>query len=394
MSSAQGKTAAPKKGGQSGPGGGLGTPLLPSKGPNKASVPVIHRQGGKRTRVETSSPQKEVSGTNWHVRIEEDVNWIKGKIGTAALGIKTDKITSLANSFQEFMSNTLVEIFERQANTASDMSSEINMLVDENNRLRAKLNEQGEELEQVKIGRERVEVKASKKEMEDKVRIAASQFKVLNLDLGKQTEDRKEILGLAKEALCGKVRADLRTSYDEKIRTASLKVLSGKTFKTSCEGKEFWTAPILVTVQDRDTRWELENVLRKSKVFPGFHWPREMVDNIKRYRQVVKDLGYSDSTHYVRIRPEERDGSWRIRADAKAKDSDSRFVNIATFAIPPLDENLKSFCAGWEKPVWQKPGVSKPASADAEAADATGEREQGHQEDEDEITAEDIVMHY
>jgi hypothetical protein len=165
--------------------------------------------------------------------------------------------------------------------------------------------------------------------------------------------DRKEILVAAKEAITNKVRSDLRKEFDDRIRHATLKVVSSKTFKRECEGKQVWTAPVLLTVPDRENRWAIENCLRSSKMFPGFHWPREMVDNVKVFRKVIKDMGYSDNAYYIRIRPEDRDGTWKIRADVKPKEGqDVKFVSVASFDIPPMDDNLKKFIPGWAKPTW------------------------------------------
>jgi hypothetical protein len=94
-----------------------------------------------------------------------------------------------------------------------------------------------------------------------------------------------------------------------------------------------------------------------------------MVDNVEKFRQVVRNMVYSEQTHFIRIRPEERDGSWRIRADVKQKDSDARFVSVASFDIPPLDESLKKSCAGWEKPVWTTLTPAQPRDQGSHAED-------------------------
>jgi hypothetical protein len=46
----------------------------------------------------TSSPVKEIPGniTDWHVRIQGDIDWSKKTIGTAVLGFKTDSVHNLA----------------------------------------------------------------------------------------------------------------------------------------------------------------------------------------------------------------------------------------------------------------------------------------------------------
>jgi hypothetical protein len=86
---------------------------------------------------------------------------------------------------------------------------------------------------------------------------------------------------------------------------------------------------------------------------------------------VVKDMGFSDQTHYIRIRPEERDGVWKIRADAKRKNSEGRFVSVASFEIPPLDDKLKNNVSGWATPVWTRKTTANGRAGQAAPAGAT-----------------------
>jgi hypothetical protein len=113
-----------------------------------------------------------------------------------------------------------------------------------------------------------------------------------------------------------------------------------------------------------------------------------MMDNIKVFRQSVRNMGYADEHYYIRIRPEERDGSWRIRADVKAKNSNERFFNVAAFDIPPLDNSLKTNCAGWENPVWKRTYPQTQPQGEDEDEDEEDEMESG---DPDAITAEDLM---
>jgi hypothetical protein len=333
-------------------------------------------------RPRQGTPTKEVSGTDWTGRINNDMEWAKGQIGTAALGFKTNSIANLSQSVADFLTNTLVSIMERNANTVSDLCTELSAAQTENGKLVEELEAVKEELDQAKLGRRKVETKASKKDMEEKVKVAATQFKVMDLDVGGAFTDRKELTEAAKTALQSKVRTDLRASYDEKIRQASIRVLSSKAYKRQGPTGEFWTAPVLVTIPDRDTRWQVEDTLRKSKIFPGFHWPREMVDSVKAYRKVIEDMGFNDQEHYVRIRPEQRDGVWRVRADAKEKETTGtgtgKFVPVASFDLPPMEETLRSANSDWLKPVW----VSRFAKTTAQ------------EESSDQITAEDIIMNF
>jgi hypothetical protein len=204
-----------------------------------------------------------------------------------------------------------------------------------------------------------VEAKASTRDMENKVRVSIQQFKVSDLNVGGVITDRKELAEAAKKALAEKVRTDLRQQFDEKIKQASFKVLASKAFKRQENNGEYWTAPLLVTIPDRESRWEVENILRKSKVFPGFHWPREMVDSVKVYRKVVSDMGYSDENYHVRVRPEERDGRIRIKADIKAKAGTEWFMGLASFNLPPLDASLQKTSYESSKSVWVSRAHSK-----------------------------------
>ena len=115
-----------------------------------------------------------------------------------------------------------------------------------------------------------------------------------------------------------------------------------------------------------------------------------MIDNVKIFRKVVKDMGYDDQSHYIRIRPEERDGVWRIRADAKKKNGDSKFVSVASFDIPPLDENLKNV-SGWATPTWTRktPGATRDGTTTA--ASANGARAAAAAADMDFTEDEEIV---
>jgi hypothetical protein len=161
------------------------------------------------------------------------------------------------------------------------------------------------------------------------------------------------------------VHTDLRANYDEKIKQATIRVLASQPFKRQTEAGEIWTAPVLVTMDNQAARWQVEDTLRKSKVFPSFHWPQEMVDNVKAYRQVVGKMGFPDSDFYIRIRPENRDGAWRIKADAKSKDEDStgKFFPVAAFDLPPLDPALRSMCDGWLMPIWTSRYANNAASS-------------------------------
>ena len=112
-------------------------------------------------------------------------------------------------------------------------------------------------------------------------------------------------------------------------------------------------------------------MLRKSKQYPAFHWPKELVDQIKGMRNRVT-AHVNQVTNYIRIRPEERDRSWKIRADVKPKSGTGKFTPFARWNIPPLDPTLRGNI-DWFKPCWT---ASRPSRTDTagEQGQATGPR--------------------
>jgi hypothetical protein len=50
----------------------------------------------------------------------------------------------------------------------------------------------------------------------------------------------------------------------------------------------------------------------------------------------LKDNGLNEDTTYLRIRPVEREGKVKLRADTKAKEGTGKFSTRATWEAPPL----------------------------------------------------------
>jgi hypothetical protein len=87
----------------------------------------------------------------------------------------------------------------------------------------------------------------------------------------------------------------------------------------------------------------MEEILRNSKVYPGFHWPREMMTVLKDYKTVLRDNGVNDNTTYVIIRPVEREGKVKLRADTKAKEGSGE--------APPLCPEIRKKAMDHLKPI-------------------------------------------
>jgi hypothetical protein len=69
------------------------------------------------------------------------------------------------------------------------------------------------------------------------------------------------------------IRSDESAKHDQLIRHSVVQVLDRRITKrkNSSGDNEIWTAPVVLTIPERTTGWNAEEVLRKSKVFPTFH---------------------------------------------------------------------------------------------------------------------------
>jgi len=279
---------------------------------------------------------EEVSGMDYCEKLQGIIDDVKVKVGTTLTAMELAGETPTASEFKTWigtMVGTLMNGMDCSFSVVSDMAMEISVVRETLRKKEAEVKEmkdairdQDSVVKEVAKAKDRVEIKASAREMEDKLRISTTQFKVMDLDFGKETEDRKEIVSLGVAEIRKKIRNDHVGEFDELIKHADVAPLTRKTFKAT--NKNYFSAPLLFTVQDKAKRWKLEDILRGSKVYPGFHWPQEMINPIKEYRRILKEEGRIDEeTTYVRIRPVERDGRLRIKADTKEKTSTGRFVN-------------------------------------------------------------------
>jgi hypothetical protein len=244
------------------------------------------------------------------------------------------------------MANMMSEVVEEMDN----MQQEVKAKDKEIRKLREQLEEQSTVVSSVVVTKDKLEVKASSKEMEERLKIATTQFKVMDVDIGKETDNRSEILTRGMEAIKGKVRSDLQEEWTRLAEGVDVAPLVRKTTKGN--GKDYYSAPLLFTVQDKTRRWRMEEILRNSRVYPGFHWPQEMMPVLKDYKTVLKDNGLNEDTTYVRIRPVEREGKVKLRADTKAKEGAGKFSTRATWEAPPLCPEVRKKAQDHLKPTW------------------------------------------
>ena len=303
----------------------------------------------KRMRVATPV---EMASAKLVASISEDMDFIREQIGAGTLGLKPKSCKDLTESLVNFLNGPLTKCFERQAAAMSDLAAMCGGLNAEVAKVQARTDDVREELADVKHVKDSIKEKDSIKDMEGQIREAVTKFKVMDLDFGGCLNDRKQLMDTARTKLRATVRTDLRERYDTLMARASLAVIARATTKRAYPEGDRWTAPVLVTVTDREARWETEDILRKSKCFPTFHWPKDMLGPVKQLRKTITDSGVNEDTTYIRIRPEDREGKMKIRADIKQKVGGDRFVLKATWKVPALDSDIREANKDWTKPTW------------------------------------------
>ena len=211
----------------------------------------------------------------------------------------------------------------------------------------------GVKVKEIEKVRESIEIKASRKEMAEKMEIATTQVKVMDLDFDKNVEDQKELVRVAKVRLTAKVKADDQPKFADLIKKAEVHVLARRTTKRKARatGEDIWTAPVVMTMPVKNERWEMEDILRKNKIYPTFHWPKDFLDPLKKMKEELKKKVDEDK-NYIRIRPVFSDGKWKIRADSKPKEGNDKFTHAASWEMPPADEATRNKVKNWHKPSW------------------------------------------
>jgi hypothetical protein len=239
------------------------------------------------------------------------------------LGIMMDGMQSMMNGVSDGMAS------ERLAREAEEIRTEDKM---------EKIMDEVKEIKNVSSGmvNDRMEqrVKASEREMEEKVKAASCSLKLLDINFGEATEDRVRMVRKVITGLKEDVFPDDRRVYDRVMKRNRVVILGKRTTANNSRGRTVYTVPVLLECQNKADAGDLDTVLRKAGYFSAFHWPQEMVGFVERAREEVKKMGFRENTHYIRVRPEERGGSVQIRADVKEKNG-GKFQAKAVWQCPP-----------------------------------------------------------
>jgi hypothetical protein len=104
--------------------------------------------------------------------------------------VKGDKIKDLKDSFIDVMKKFVVPVIEAHGTLVSDLISQIIELESRVEETQDELVASKERVKDLESCREKSDVKLSTKEMTEKVAASARQFKILDVDFGKEMNDR------------------------------------------------------------------------------------------------------------------------------------------------------------------------------------------------------------
>jgi len=187
------------------------------------------------------------------------------------------------------------------------------------------------------------------KAMEAKVKEAMRAVKVVNINIRQDTEDKATIVRKALEEIRRHTRKEEIGFLNGILRRTRVIVLGRRTEGMQERGRTGYTVPILFQCQERKEGQELERILKTAGYFTTFHWPREVMEFIRKIKEEARKIGNTNPESYFRIRPEEREGSIRIKVDAKPKVG-GRYTMKGIWVCPPLNHVLWSNVEGLYTP--------------------------------------------
>ena len=224
---------------------------------------------------------------------------------------------------------------ERMQREANEMKME-----DRLERVENELQEARSAVDSLTRNRLRIRTRDSIKDMERKVGEAHCSLKLLDVDIGRVTEDRREIVkGTIEETRRYVKEGDLRL-FDSVMRRTRIVVMGKGTTRWEKGSASGFSVPTLFQCRDRRDQEDLEGIIRAAGYFPLFHWPKEMLDFVTGVREEVVKMGCDPERNYIRVRPELRDGRLQIKAEIRKKEVGGRFSLKGVWACPPLERGL------------------------------------------------------
>ena len=195
-------------------------------------------------------------------------------------------------------------------------------------------------IEIMRQAKDRSARKESSQVLTDKLRQADRQLKYLDIDFGRATNSRREIVERTISFMKEDVSLSERKRLDIVLRRTKFVILGKETKVREVEDQRIYTVPVMLEFRTEGDKVEVEEMLKTVGWFPVYHWPAEILEFIKEARAEVRAMGFPESGHYIKIRPEWREGRMELKAEVKENRMGGRYRTVAVWDIPPADKGL------------------------------------------------------
>ena len=195
-------------------------------------------------------------------------------------------------------------------------------------------------IEVMRQAKDRSVRKESSQVLTDKLRQAERQLKYLDIDFGRATNSRREIVERTISFMKEDVSLSERKRLDIVLRRTKFVILGKETKVREVEDQRIYTVPVMLEFRTEGDKVEVEEMLKTVGWFPVYHWPAEILEFIKEARAEVRAMGFPESGHYIKIRPEWREGRMELKAEVKENRMGGRYRTVAVWDILPADKGL------------------------------------------------------
>ena len=327
----------------------------------------VERESSKRT-VEERSPATEAPARNTKPRLNEfDLGQLFGKVEDKLSSSMEEAVAVAPVELREAMRAGMESVKQAVLGIMNGISDGIRAerlaretveykLEERAEKLESRLTEVGATLDSLTKNRLKLRTKESIRDMEKKVSEAQCSLKLLDVDVGRVIEDKREIVRRTIDKIRQYVQEEDLRCYDNTMRRTRVVVLGKGSSRWERDGETEYSVPTLFQCRDRRDTEDLEQVLRRAGYFPSFHWPREIMEFVGKVREEVEKQGFDHRDFYFRVRPEVKEGGLFVKAEVKPKTGTGRFSLRGLWSCPPLDRLLWDDVQELFRPKWTPRG--------------------------------------
>ena len=195
-------------------------------------------------------------------------------------------------------------------------------------------------LEVLKRSKDRQVWKESVQAMTKKIGLGDRQLKYVDIDYGRVTNSKREIVEKTIAYMKEDVGQDGGRRLEVIMRRTRFILLGKETVLRTLDDQNIYTVPVLLEFRSVNDKVEVEEMLREVGWYPVYHWPKECMEFVKDARLEVRRMGFQEDRYFVKIRPDWRDGAMEIRGEVKENRAGGKFRTVAIWDVPPADINL------------------------------------------------------